>query len=281
MGYFTFYIVSLLMIIDPSTMPNPEKLNDGDCDGFTALTRAAARGSVDDVKSLIDAGDDVNTSDGKGTPVFYAASNGHLECLKLLVEAGAEVNKAIGDNIPIVLVAAKGHLECLKLLIEAGANLNVYGSEISTALIEAVNNEHDDCMVELIQAGADVNKGDSIQVTALLAAFGDFDCMEILIEAGAKLNPRIDGRTRNPLLEAVESNDIETVKFLMDSGAKLPRAKLCDDYDDGIFETETEATPLWTTLMLRDFDMFDALIEGGAIKEGILNSSLPRLLPWS
>ena len=71
-------------------MLNPENLNGVASDGLTALTRAASRGSIEDVKFLIDAGDDVNTSDAKGTPVFHAASNGHLECLRFLVEAGQQ-----------------------------------------------------------------------------------------------------------------------------------------------------------------------------------------------
>ena len=44
-----------------------------DGDGLTALTRAAVRGNVADVKPLIDSGSDVNTSDGKACPVSHAA----------------------------------------------------------------------------------------------------------------------------------------------------------------------------------------------------------------
>ena len=210
------------MILDPSTMLNPENLNGVASDGLTALTRAASRGSIEDVKFLIDAGDDVNTSDGKGTPVFHAASNGHLECLGFLVEAGAEVNKAVRDNIPIALAAREGHLKCLRVLIKAGADLNVYGPRFSsTPLIEAVRREHDDCVNELLQAGADVNQSDEDHITPLMAAFGDVPCMETLIEAGAEVNPKIGGLKRNPLLEAVEADDYQSVMCLVEAGAKF------------------------------------------------------------
>ena len=179
-----------------------------DGDGLTAFTRAAVRGNVADVKSLIDSGSDVNTSDGKACPVSYAAKNGHLDTLKLIVKKGA-----------------------------------------------------------------DVNVSDGKKVTPLIAAIGNIPCMDILIKAGAQLNPKVDAVTRNPLLEAIDKNDIESVKFLMEKGAKVPPAAQCESYEV-YFSTNRKIIPLLSTIESKNMDMFNTLVEGGAdLKEGILTAA--------
>ena len=212
-----------------------------DADGFTALTRAVESGNVGDVKSLIDEGSDVNTSDGKGSPLFCAAKNGHLTISKLLVEAGA--------------------------------NVNAFASDHSMPLIEAARGKHADCVDELIQAGAIVNVRDDKKVTPLIAAIGNISCMDILVKAGAQLNPKVDGVTRNPLLEAIDKNDTESVKFLMEKGAKVPPADQCESYEL-YFDTNIKTTPLLSTIESKNIDMFNTLVEGGAdLKEGILTAA--------
>ena len=209
-----------------------------DADGFTALTRAVESGNVGDVKSLIGEGSDVNTSEGKGTPLFCAAKNGYLNILKLLLKADANVNAGASDH--------------------------------SMPLIEAARGKHADCVDELIQAGAIVNVRDEKKVTPLIAAIGNIPCMDILVKAGVQLNPKVDGVTRNPLLEAIDKNDIESVKFLMEKGAKVPPAKQCELYNLGSFDTNVETTPLWSTITSNNMDMFKALVEGGAdLEDGI------------
>ena len=52
---------------------------------------AAPQPSVEKVRSLIDAGADVNAADEDGdTALMNAAWNGHVETVKLLLEAGAD-----------------------------------------------------------------------------------------------------------------------------------------------------------------------------------------------
>ena len=208
---------------------------------LTSLTRAVENSNVEEVQSLIDAGSDVNTTDGSGTPLFRAAKNGHLTILKLLVKAGASVNAGSSDR--------------------------------STPLIAAVCSKHQDCVEELICAGADVNlRDDKNKVTLLIAAIGNIPCMDILVKAGAQLNPKLDDKkTRNPLLEAFDQNDIKSVKFLVEKGAKIPSAVQCACYGLlGCFDTNIETEPLWSTIISDNMDMFKALVEGGAdLADGI------------
>ena len=139
--------------------------------------------------------------------------------------------------------------------------MNVYGPRFSsTPLIEAVRREHDDCVNELLQAGADVNQSDEDHITPLMAAFGDVPRMETLIEAGAEVNPRIGGLKRNPLLEAVEADDYQSVMCLVEAGAKLPTVDECQFYCFLTLETASILTPI----TYDDYDMFKALIRADA-----------------
>ena len=139
-----------------------------------------------------------------------------------------------------------------------------------TALTRAARSGNVQDVQSLIDAGAVVNGGDHRKVTPLIAAIGKIACMDILVKAGAQLNPKLDKKTRNPLLEAVGQNDVESVKFLMEKGAKVPPAKQCELYNLGSFDTNVEITPLWSTITSNNMDMFKALVEGGAdLEDGI------------
>ena len=112
-----------------------------------------------------------------------------------------------------------------------------------TALTRAARSGNVQDVQSLIDAGAVVNGGDHRKVTPLIAAIGNIACMDILVKAGAQLNPKLDKKTRNPLLEAVGQNDVESVKFLMEKGAKVPPAKQCELYSLGCFDTNVQTTP--------------------------------------
>ena len=139
-----------------------------------------------------------------------------------------------------------------------------------TALTRAARSGNVQDVQSLIDTGAVVNGGDHRKVTPLIAAIGNIACMDILVKAGAQLNPKLDKKTRNPLLEAVGQNDVESVKFLMEKGAKVPPAKQCELYSLGCFDTNVETAPLWSTITSDNIDMFKALVEGGAdLEDGI------------
>jgi cytochrome c len=118
---------------------------------------AAQKGDVAAIVAALDAGVNVNESDGTATPLFYAISRRHFEAAKLLIERGADVNKpsALGA-LPLAPAAGQGKIEFIKLLLDHGANPNsVIGSE--TVLHIAVKRGCLDCVEALVEAGADVN----------------------------------------------------------------------------------------------------------------------------
>lgn len=81
---------------------------------FLALFVAAHRGHEKLVRSLIDAGADVNASTMLGrTPLHVAASQGHGHIVDLLLERGADIDAEDESNQTALSIAAKfGHKTC-------------------------------------------------------------------------------------------------------------------------------------------------------------------------
>ncbi|XP_056642539.1 acyl-CoA-binding domain-containing protein 6-like [Diorhabda sublineata] len=66
-------------------------------EGLYLIHWAADAGSIDMLKTIIDAGADINIKDSDGqTALHYAASCGHIECVKFLLQSGA--NKEAKDH---------------------------------------------------------------------------------------------------------------------------------------------------------------------------------------
>lgn len=64
-----------------------------------SLVRAAKRGNVRRVKSLLKRGVPVDVCDGLGrTALMEAARKGHLEIVRLLLEHGADVHQSSGSR---------------------------------------------------------------------------------------------------------------------------------------------------------------------------------------
>jgi cytochrome c len=122
-----------------------------------AIHDAAKKGDVASISAALDAGADINESDGMAPPLYHAVIGAKLEAAKLLIERGADVNapSKLGDA-PLVPAVGKRNTELIKLLLNYGANPNsVIGTQ--TALHLAVERGCFDCVKALVEAGADVN----------------------------------------------------------------------------------------------------------------------------
>ncbi|MER8435416.1 ankyrin repeat domain-containing protein [Mesorhizobium sp. M1312] len=117
---------------------------------------AAMNGDVAAITAALDAGADVDESDGSATPLYLAVFMGHIEAAKLLIERGADVNAQTTGGPPLMAAVGTGKIDLLNLLLERDADPNSdRGGEF--ALHVAVTLDCFDCVKALVEAGADVN----------------------------------------------------------------------------------------------------------------------------
>lgn len=137
-----FFLVLFLIIAPPSQAAD--------------IHEVAKTGDVAAITAALDAGVDVNASNGIATPLYYAIDRGHLEAAKLLIARGANVNLAAKWGPPLLVAAESGKPELVKLLLDAGADAAaVFKGQ--TGLHTVARNGCLECVVALVEKGADVN----------------------------------------------------------------------------------------------------------------------------
>ena len=158
-----------------------------DADSGVALVSAVQEQHDDCVKSLIQAGADVN-KERHVTALNSAVLNGCDQYVSMLLEEGANVNACdINARTPLICAAEKGFHAYIPVLMKAGADVK------TTPILQyAATFGHEECIRSLLQVGADVNQEDDVGLTPLINAIEGlhYNCMKILIEAGADLNYR-------------------------------------------------------------------------------------------
>jgi uncharacterized protein len=89
-----------------------------------ALMRAVEGGDAAAVKSLLDAGAQVNVAAAAGeTALMRAAARGHLEVVRLLLGAGADVHARSENGFTALFMAVFfGHAAVVRALLEAGSD---------------------------------------------------------------------------------------------------------------------------------------------------------------
>ena len=109
--------------------------------GFRALHMAAYLGHTAIVKTLIEAGADVDFRADVGsfargeTPLYLAAANGATLTVIELLKAGAAVDIAtVKGKTPLLIAAEAGMNDCVSLLIYAGADFDWIDDNGNTAM---------------------------------------------------------------------------------------------------------------------------------------------------
>jgi ankyrin repeat protein len=153
---------------------------------LVAAIRDAAAGVV---LQLLDDGADVNARDAEGnTPLILASFYATPECLELLIARGADVNAANQAGATPVIRGATSY-EKTRLLVAAGANVRARTDLGNTALLLAARRP------------------------------GNSGTVRLLLEHGADATQR-NGAGVSPILSAAASGDPETVRQLLDAGAR-------------------------------------------------------------
>ena len=99
------------------------------------LHKACKAGNIEEVRSLIDSGADIEARDIHygWTPLLYASSYGHIDIVKLFIDLGADIEtKSNYGHTPLHLASYHGHIDLVKLLINLGADIEAMNNDGET-----------------------------------------------------------------------------------------------------------------------------------------------------
>lgn len=187
------------------------------------LQTAIQDGQLDEVRTLIEAGVDVNQPLADGTPPLHAAVIHHHEnIIAVLLQAGANVNSTDPTThaTPLHLAALYGRQEIAALLIQKGANINAPMQFGITPLLVAAQFNQAQIVQLLLDKKVPVNQADQEGFTALhfAAQNGDEIIVQLLLDHGAKINMADKATHRTPLTVAIENQHPTVVHLLKERG---------------------------------------------------------------
>jgi cytochrome c len=172
----------------------------------------------------------LTTVAAQASEIHDAAKKGDLAAIAALLEAGADVNDTDGVASPLTYALIKSHPEAAKLLVAHGADVNAASKMGGSPLMIAVTKGQPG-MVELLLAnGADPNMAPGKQSPIHAAAKqGCLDCVIALVKAGAEVNARTsDGFARTPLHIARSNEDAAMADYLLAHGVVVPEPEAID-----------------------------------------------------
>ena len=178
------------------------------------LPGAISYGSLEDVKTLIESGIDLNPKETL-TPLFFAIERGDKGIVEILLKNGAEPNTNFFKKVSplswaIMRLKGEEQLGVVKTLIKYRADVNRVDQSGALPIHIAAGNGKIKLIKILIKNGADVNAKTNCemlhtQVTPLhLAAEGGYKkAVELLINYGADITAT--GLDKQALLDRAES----------------------------------------------------------------------------
>jgi len=223
------------------------------------------------IAMMLECGDNLDQKDGDGwTPLIYGASNGFHKplCTKMIL-ANADLNKVDKKGRSALHHALEGGYEPLcGDIIDAGCNVNIVDETGTTPILIAARKGLCKAMVGILQAGGNSHQHDDdgwnclnhairngkhhaicLALTAMPAMhtlndMGVYPLIQAIRELSNEdtvaqvvhntILDRVDHRGRNPMFEAIDRGQIETVRLLIEKGCRL------DQFDnDGVLPIQT------------------------------------------
>lgn len=227
------------------------EINATDKYGQTPITVAAVDGDEEVVSAYIQASADPNIADRQGvTPLHHAAYWGNEAIVRLLMKNGADVAALTQTGrTPLDFAVENGHAK-LRTVFPLGAATGLTaGSVNDPAWTQLRNNvlSGDPSNIARLAASIDLNATDDQGFTLLHhASTRDFPrVIQALVSAGVDVNVADTLSSWTPLMMAVSSENHNTVKMLLMSGADV---------------NHTDARG-WTALHIANFNGDFAMLE--------------------
>jgi ankyrin repeat protein len=251
-------------ILDSGLDPNELRCSGTWKKRVTPLQRACELHSLELVRTLLDAGADVNSSSSSADFLLsraihmdkYEKMSDYVdiaELVQLLLREGANVNAAWPGGIPLINAAANCHVELVNVLLSAGGDPNVSDNDC-TPLTEAVRSKGSISNIisivrHLLQAGGyvcvtayDGTYEYPSTVLELALCQSSVDLIQVLFEGGAYI-------TESALITAVNEGNLEIIKLFLRSGAQVTH----DAIEAAASEVESEI--FWLLLDSADNDI--------------------------
>lgn len=188
-------------------------------DELPPLSYAIVRNRMDEVQSLLEAGEDPAETDAEGmAPLEWATLFGRLEAAALLEQAGVCVK-----DCPAALHAAvRGeHVDMCEWLLDRGISVEARDEDDCTPLETAICHNSMQAAECLLQRGANPVAPTSLRQVPLAFAveMGNLPMVELLLRHGADINavPYEGGSTA--LMVAAREDNADMVRFLLEHGA--------------------------------------------------------------
>jgi uncharacterized protein len=222
-------------------------------EGSTPLWLASVNGNAAIVEALLNAGADANERLPLGrTPLMAASRTGNVDAIKVLLDHGAEVNakETLRGTTPLMWAADEGHAPAIQLLIQRGADIKARSDMAERGRGPALGKANDPrkqvaAQGAALAAGQALDLGDLRAVTegrspapgrggrgggrgrgagatdAAADGFQGDDAAAGLAGFGRRGPAPKDGGALTPLVYAVRSNDLDSVKALLAAGADI------------------------------------------------------------
>lgn len=193
-----------------------------------ALVSAASNGNLEEIKRLLAAGANVDSTDYSKDQeglqaIHYAVNLGNIKEVNVLLAAGAKAD-AIDFNgrQPIHYAALNGNTELVKVLLAAGAKVDASDQYGKQPLHFAADKNKIEVVKLLIAAGANLEAGDQngMQPIYRAALAGNTEVVKLLIAAGAKADTT--DKYGNHLIQDVEKKGHTEVGRILREAATNP-----------------------------------------------------------
>lgn len=165
---------------------------------------------------LIEAGAEVNVNNFYGPPLFNACRHGSLKSINKLLDAGADVNATDGEGFNVLMTVCTGDRKYLvPLLVNRGVNIDAQDNSGRTALMHAANNWKENMVEELLKFNPDtsiVDKDGKNAIEHAIRASYHFDvrAFRLIAEYERKNCPEHFEKYRELVNRMIECIDVGT-----------------------------------------------------------------------